>query len=400
VIRRAVMLMMVGVAVAFGLPSCTSAPTEAGVTVAWTRQFGTAQSDIGASAAAHPDGGVVIGARSNGAIATALGDWDGVLRRYDAPGAILWTVQFGTAAYDEVLGVAVAASGAVLAVGTTNGDLAAPQLGGGDAFVRMFAADGSSVIWADQFGTSEYEEARAVAIASTGVIAVVGWTLGALEGGNAGGSDAFVRVYDAAGVLMWQDQFGTAASDEGYAVAFDAAGGVLVSGFTGSSGFVRSYGASGALRWHVELGSGVYGIALTDGGIAIGGTVAAGGTLDGYVAVLDAEDGSETWFRTFGTDEIDYVDALAVRPDGTIAVGGVTMGALGGANAGATDAFVRAYGADGALLWTDHFGTASNDSVSGLAAGASAVYAVGTTSGSIAAPNAGTSDVFVRAYAP
>lgn len=82
----------------------------------------------------------------------------------------------------------------------------------------------------DQFGTTDSDFAYGVAADSTGVY-VVGYTDGALEGENAGSSDAFIRKYNTDGDVLWTDQFGIENFTQAHAVAADSTG-VYVAGFT------------------------------------------------------------------------------------------------------------------------------------------------------------------------
>jgi hypothetical protein len=64
------------------------------------------------------------------------------------------------------------------------------------------------------------------------------------------------------------------------------------------------------------------------------------------------------------------------------------------------DAFVRAFGPDGAELWSLRFGTGRDDGASGVAvAAADAIYVVGATEGAFPdQTRSGLSDIFVRRY--
>jgi hypothetical protein len=85
-------------------------------------------------------------------------------------------------------------------------------------------------------------------------VAVVGAFKGVIDFGggpmtSAGGGDAFVAVFDAAGNHLWSKQLGDAADQAANGVTFDAAGNVLVTGaFLGSldcgTGKLVSAGAS------------------------------------------------------------------------------------------------------------------------------------------------------------
>ena len=118
---------------------------------------------------------------------------DAFVCRLDADGTMVWTRQFGTRGHDHAYGIFVDDTGIYIA-GTTFGALPGQtEIGGFDAFVSQYDADGIAV-WARQFGTqlNSYQKACSVSVDATGVY-LVGETDGSFPGyENAGGHDAFV----------------------------------------------------------------------------------------------------------------------------------------------------------------------------------------------------------------
>jgi hypothetical protein len=335
-----------------------------------------------------------------------------------APGTALWTRQFGTGEVDMGGRVAVDADGRVFVVGFVGGDLAGVSAGGLDAFVRKYDANGQ-VLWTRQFGTSADEGAAGVAVDPTGNVYVTGWTAGDLAGSGAGGLDAVVRKFDAAGEVIWTRQFGTAGDDQGIGIAVDAAGHALMTGITtgglvgANAGdldvFVRKYDADGEVLWTRQFGTGssdyVYAIAVDAAGHAVVagsvyGSLAASwaGEADAFVRKYDA-DGGELWTRQFGTSGFDEAFGVAVDGAGHVHVAGGTAGDLEGSGAGSADAFVRKYDGNGNVVWTRQFGTSGGELVWQVAVDAAGqVLVAGFTSGSLAAANAGEVDAFVRKF--
>src|SRR5205823_11723914 len=119
-----------------------------------------------------------------------------------AGGGVQWTQQFGSPAFDAANGVALDGTGAYV-VGHTLGALPGEQSSGGpDAFVRKYDLSGN-VLWTHQFGTAAFDLGIELAADGTGVY-VTGWTLGALPGqSNSGRVDTFVRRYDTDGNELW-----------------------------------------------------------------------------------------------------------------------------------------------------------------------------------------------------
>jgi hypothetical protein len=71
--------------------------------------------------------------------------------------------------------------------------LVGTSAGDNDAFVRKYDAAGK-VLWTQQFGTSANDYARSVSVGSYGSVLVAGFTAGDLVGTSAGGTDAFVMA--------------------------------------------------------------------------------------------------------------------------------------------------------------------------------------------------------------
>jgi len=83
--------------------------------------------------------------------------------------------------------------------GSTGGTFPGPSGGSNDVFLRKYDPDGD-VIWTWQFGSAAFDLPYGIFVNATGIY-VTGYTLGTLPGQtNAGGADAFVRKYDPSGI--------------------------------------------------------------------------------------------------------------------------------------------------------------------------------------------------------
>jgi len=252
--------------------------------------------------------------------------------------------------------------------------------------------------WTRHFGTKSEDVARGNAADGTG-IAVVGETLGSLDGTVQGASDAFLRWYDLAGTLLWGRQVGTTRQEWAKDVTVDAGGITLLGStdgsFTGGTGsnakdvFLRRFDRSGTVLWtrqHVtptdeEPG----GIAVDAGGLTVVATVQpppsdTGTTFDVQVLVLRYDfAGNLAWSFQFGTNEQDEADAVAIDATG-FTVGGATDGDMQGTNAGPySDAYIRRYDHNRQLLWSRQWGQPGDDAVQSLAADDAGITAVGYT---------------------
>ena len=216
----------------------------AGNTV-WVRQFGTTNEDYAMAVALDGNGDPVVAGETGGLLAgaTAAGGLDGFVREYDPAGNVVWTRQFGSPLDDYAVGVAVAPTGEVLAVGTTLGALPGQKSrGDSDAYVVAYGPKGGD-LWATQFGTTGADDAEAITFDAGGHAFIAGRVGTALPGAtSSGGSDAFLAAVSPVGEILWARQFGGPADDYALALAI------------GRGGFYLAGGTTGALPGQTNLG--------------------------------------------------------------------------------------------------------------------------------------------------
>lgn len=243
--------------------------------VLWTRQFGTAFLDQGLAAATDASGVYVAGVTGS----------DGFLRKYDQSGTELWSRTIDSGSVEQARGIAVDASGVYVA-GLTNGVLAAPAVGGSDAFLRKYDVNGN-VVWTKQFGSDTTDQGNAVAVDATGVY-VAGDTTGTFAGQSKAGGlwDEFAAKFELDGDPAWVRQFGTNREDAAHGVAVDPTGAYFV-GFSdaaalpgqtpvgGNDSWVRRYDPDGNIISTLQFGTvnhdEAYAVAANSTGIYIGG---------------------------------------------------------------------------------------------------------------------------------
>lgn len=187
--------------------------------------FGTDAAESGLAIAVDAAGNVWVAGRTEGDLAGKnQGSSDAFVRKYPADGSAPVTDQFGTKGSDEARSVAIDSRGNVWVVGDTQCNISGttldlpmpitedwlghPQnaeevcgtgqssLGDGDAFVRVYFADGSAPR-TYQFGTSKYDDASGVAAAPDGSVWIAGLTGGTLGEQSIGESDAFLARFTA-----------------------------------------------------------------------------------------------------------------------------------------------------------------------------------------------------------
>jgi hypothetical protein len=114
--------------------------------------------------------------------------------------------------------------------------------GGSDVFLAKLDAGGNPQ-WAKSFGNAADQAAYAVATDAAGNVVLTGGFVGSINFGgttlqSAGLDDVFVAKLDPDGNHLWSGSAGDAAEQDGYAIAVDPSGNVIVSGiFSGSVDF-------------------------------------------------------------------------------------------------------------------------------------------------------------------
>jgi hypothetical protein len=327
----------------------------------------------------------------------------------------------GTDGFDGVNAVAMLEGGRLALGGFVRGASPAPE--GDSQGVLVVLSSGGVEVERQTFDQPGADSVDAV-VAAGGRLIVAGRTEGTLAGpGNAGQSDLFVGLIEAHGVSLWQ--WGNerpqhprrlAARDGGASVVVGGLDDVFV-----PSNYVEDW--ENPLALELQLGqlseetpprwshmprtpvSDFVGAVATSGADAtfLAGTVTAGPERGTFVARLDAQ-GGEGWRVHPTAIGLDAIEAMAWAPDGSLVVAGVTLGPLGGAPIGGSDAFVAWLDPDdGSLLRARHLGTPAGEWVAGLVvADDGTAFIAGETGGSFGnhpAPADGA-DVFVAALPP
>jgi hypothetical protein len=197
----------------------------------------------------------------------------------------------------------------------------------------------------------------------------------------------------------WVRQFGGTSSDEFREAATDAAGNVIVAGFTESRDpIVAKYSTTGALLWQKRVTLSAFDYATgvaTDGSGNIIVSFWVGSPYDGWIAKYRPS-GAELWTKTIGTPETDISHAVAADAIGNIYVAGYTRGILGDRRFGIgsdADAWVAKVSPAGRTLWIRQIGSYDDDYAYGVAVdGAGNVLVGGTTEGPLAGPDPGSDD--------
>jgi hypothetical protein len=226
---------------------------DAAYAVQWVRQWGGSGAEVARSVALDAGGRVWV-AGETGALGlegkTPLGGLDAWVSVFDAEGTALMTDQFGSASDDRAVGVAAfAAGGAVVAAygGAVAGatTTSGDALGGVDAFLRYYDA-GLSTTSTLSLGTDGEDTLAGVAVGPGDTVWVSGTTAGAIAPNGGGGKDLFVRRY-AGTTPAFTRQIGIATEESAQGIALDASGNAFVVGTTAGSLFATLEGSSDAV---------------------------------------------------------------------------------------------------------------------------------------------------------
>ena len=138
---------------------------------------------------------------------------------------------------------------------------------------------------------------------------------------------------------------------------------------------------------------------LVSSGLAHAGNGPGGGRN-----VDDTTDTTDTtlpvWTALLGSDTTDYGNDIATDAFGNLAVVGDTFGSVNGDTLqGSQDMFIAMYDPDGVLLWSEQIGSVDFDRYFGVSFDHfGAIYAIGSTSGSLATTNLGGNDIILTKY--
>lgn len=366
-------------------------------------------------------------------------------------GVHLWSKIFGDTSYQSPVGIASDAQGNVYVAGSFYGTI---QLGGmplisagsGDVFLAKFDLTGNH-LWSKRFGDADSQDVMDVAVDASGNVVITGYFEGAIDFGDGfiqGGDDSmsgdlFVAKFDANGSLIWSGGYGDPMFPQrSWGAAIDGSGDVVVvGGFRGTLGPLTAmepegYGDSFLIKFASLDGTIVWAKQFGDAGsqfnaaraIAIDTSdsiVMAGGTWTGVLDFGGAEltdldgdiflvrfdtNGNHTWSKSFKASLYGDANGVAVDSLGNLVVTGRFRGAvdLGGsplASAGDFDAYLAKYSVVGEPLWSYRYGSVGNDSGSSVVVDATGdIVFAGMMAGEVdfgggELPFGGDSDVFL-----
>src|SRR5512133_258095 len=226
----------------------------------WSKQFGTDSTDLAKGIYSDKDGIVYITGSTAGMLGKeSFGKSDGIILKLDSNGNQIHVTQFGTPSDDLGYYITGGNDSDVFICGTTWGDLSGKNKGLIDGFTGHFTADGKLIRYT-QFGTESFDIALLLDVDEDNNMYIAGTTSGNLGCEQIGEGDCFLMKTDEKGEILWNNQFGTKNHDSvrGLCLSSDAAGDLVISGqisLPPSNAFVRMYNVNGGMIWEQNFES-------------------------------------------------------------------------------------------------------------------------------------------------
>ncbi len=261
-----------------------------------------------------------------------------------------WMTYLGGGLSDKAEGVAIATNGDIFVVGTTtsfdfDGRRNLHHEGLSDAFILRTFPSGE-VRWMTYLGGSNGDEARDVAVDSTGATVVTGRTWsedfeGRINAHFGGGSDGYFARVGPDGQVQRVVFVGGSGIDYGYGIDIDHDGNIFIAGQTRSQDFVG--------RLNEYLGRYPY------------------DTFDAFFLKADSE-GTVQWMTYVGGTDNDSAQAVAIDAANRVLMAGWTVSTdfIGRNNrhhSGEYDGFAMLFDQAGGIEWMTYVGGGFDDFV-------------------------------------
>ncbi len=290
---------------------------------------------------------------------------------YSGAGVPLWTNRFDASGEDVAAAVAVDRAGNVLVTGRSSGGAS-----GLDYATVKYSGVGVPV-WTNRYDGSAggSDQATAIAVDTNGNAFVTGSSYG-----NSGNPDLATLAYSSTGVPLWTNRYNGSGNggDYGQAVAVDAEGNVIVTGFSVGSGSgtdfaTIKYSNAGAELWVRRYnGPGnssdeAHALAVdASGNVFVSGFSFGVGSSFDYATVKYSSAGVALWTNRYDGpgSGADAVQAIGLDTNGNVYVTGYSAG-----SSGYYDYATVAYASAGGPLWTNRYSGPGNaeDSAQSLA---------------------------------
>jgi hypothetical protein len=214
----------------------------------------------------------------------------------------------------------------------------------------------------------------------------------------------------------WLKQFGTDTYDRSYDIATDSKDNIYLTGSTDGDiagnnagrydAWVAKYDSNGDRVWIQQFGTSEaeesLGIAIdSSDNVYLTGYTSGdlAGNSDAWVSKYSSN-GDRIWFKQFGSANDDSSSGIAIDSSNNVYLTGYTFGDLAGTNPGSSDAWIAKYSSNGDRVWIKQFGSSSSDYSNDIAIDSKDnIYLTGTTTGDLAETNTTNSyDAWVTKY--
>ncbi|MBA7603651.1 hypothetical protein ES703_10766 [subsurface metagenome] len=283
----------------------TTAPSEHGPYMLWSRTYGGSSNDEGESVQQTFDGGYIITGWTQ---SFGNGSSDVYLIKTDAYGNPRWTRTYGGSSGDAAYSVQQASDGGYIIAGLTH------SFGDGNNDVYLIKTDvNGDTVWTKTYGGSNSDVGWSVQQTSDGGYIIIGET----ESLGAGQKDVYFIKTDSHGNTIWTRTYGGEDGDSGHSIQQTSDEGYIIVGST------YSYGS---------------------------------GPIDVYLIKTD-ENGDTLWTKTYGGDNSDVGYSVQQTSNGGYIIAGVTESF----GEGGLDVYIIKTDAGGDTLWTKTCGGADWD---------------------------------------
>jgi hypothetical protein len=256
----------------------------------------------------------------------------------------------------------------------------------GNREITPILSDGKSVLlkWYCTWGGEDRDRGYGVAVDSSGNVYLVGTTLSF----GAGGWDIVLIKYDGNGMQQWNRTWGGGNWDYGYGVTVDSSENVYLAGGTESFGVggldmvLVKYDGNGVQQWNRTWGGGDHDcgnrvvLDSSENIYLTGVTASFGAGYSDMIMVKYYGNGTQQWNCTWGGDDNDYSNGMAVDSSDNVYLAGGTESF----GAGVDDMVLIKYDGNGVQQWNRTWGGEDTDGGYGITVDSSGdVYFAGRT---------------------
>lgn len=292
------------------------------------------------------------------------GQFNAFVAKLDPTGSLLYSTHLGGSLGDYGSSITVDSSGNIYVAGVATSSnfpmvnaLQPIHGGAADLYVAKLNPAGTQLVYSTYLGGAADDGATSIAVDSAGNVYLTGVTssrnfrtMNPLQASHGGGLfDAFVaKVNPSGSQLVYSTYLGGSGEDRAFRIAVDSAGNAYVTGDTDSTNFPTANALQSSI----------------------------GGSVDAFVAKINAAGSALVYSTYLGGSAIDGGTAIAVDSAGSPYVAGFTGSAnfptinpVQQANAGGSfDAFVAKLSPSGAALeWSTYLGGSGVDAGFGIA---------------------------------